>query len=912
MSTSDFLFGDEDLTLKHTTHCGYCKRYNHALSPMLEAQGNSTNGIMLILPEPCNTEDTKSCAGVGFANDWLKSVLYNIGIEWDECCIVNAVGCAGNKPTAKQEDYCINRLEKVITEKKPKLILAFGNTALEMTVGMEWHKSLGDIGRWRGMIIPNHKWNCYIAPVFSLYDICDRDYYKYISFPKEQSLQDDFALVRENNMFKTLKLFFERDVQRAYKQSKKPLPINLNNPKYIKVLSDEESISYMESAYETLKDDPVNFVTIDYETTGLQPYNKGHKIRTVGMCYKDFEAVSFELTYKNIDTFKKFISCDTIRKANANTGFEWTWTKKILGINSKNWFHDVIIYQHYVDMRNMGITGLKFQAYTKLGILDYESSVHSYLEAENPNDLNDIYNAPIQPLCYYNAMDVLTTRWIAKMQLEHFENLDVKNKEHAYKVLMQGAISLAKLSYNGLPIDVTYMNEKIAFCENEIKALEKKLWDSEIGKKWKEKYKESASLVSVPQTIDILTVEFKLWARGVSHKKSATASKDFIERIDHPWVKDYLRYKKLEKLLNTYLLNFRKLMDENHIVHTSYTLNRASSLRSTSTEPNFQNLASRDAESVEIVKGCIKAPDGFRFSEADMSAAEVRMSTIFTQDDTLIEYLNNDVDFHGFTAQDAFIYTPEEWDELKEVSPKIHKTNRFHAKNKGVFAFLYGSTGENVGYALWDTVNNDNLYFNKDITMREHLMEKLNMNERYAKDCKNPKFYNTLGFTEKEEYFFYYYQEHASKVYDLFWKSRFKTYSQWKNDNYSAYLNQGYLDSWFGIRYEIIMRRTQTSNLGNQGATFLACMLETLNNLFDIIERNHLEYVIKPSGQVHDSCISFVKDEYFPKYCRTISRLMTKDIHKRNDFIIPVKMLCEVEASEIGGRWSEKKEFTDF
>lgn len=921
------LFDTIQTVTHHTTGCSKCGAYLKCKNGRLDGVVGS-NDVLLVLPPPSEVEDlTGSIVSMhNISNRYIKSVLYEVGISFNECSAITVVGCYKANPV-KASPCCFSRLVSFIKRVKPKLILSFGADNLWSMVHTEWTDSIDGIGRWRGITIPSHFWGAWVCNVMSLDDICTKDNFKFNeSIRKASSLEEKYNAIKDEPYFKTFDLFLKRDVRRAIIKSRKEVfPEVLTKKEFTKHLTPAESIMYMEEAYKYLENNADDFVTVDLETTGLAPYNKGHHIRTMGMCYKDNEAVAFEVTDTNIPTIKKFMTCKGIRYVNANVQYEWKWFKAILGITT-HWCHDIIIYKHLIDQRPM-ITSLKFQAYVELGVPLYNESVHPYLSCKkdtvnkdthegektgNPNDINDIDNAPLDDLIYYNCLDCLFTRRIAKLQFKHYAESDVKNKEYAYEILMNGANALAYIEYNGDPIDVEYLDARIKDCNDRIKELDSKLWADPIGKKWKEVYGDEASLESVPQTIDILTNHMNLWAHGVSRKKKPSADEAFIERIKNPWVTDYIAYKKYNKILNTYLLNIKALMDENNVLHCNYTLNRAASMRSTSVLPNLQNMPSRSKMATEFVKGCFKAPEGWRFFEADQANLEVRTSCILHKDRNLISYIKDDHDFHSDTARDAFLMSEDRWDELKQWSKEkdngMFKKCRHTGKNKCVFPFFYNSIASNIGADVWDTICYGGLMVDDKSSLKDHVMTALNMKERYTKDSTDPVFKKEYGFTDEDEYYTHYYTKHMEYVEDQFWNVRFKDYAKWKRDNYSFYLQNGYLDSPIGVRYEIIMRRTQTSNLANQGMAFMMGLLYPLYRMYCIVQEKGLEDCVRLSGQIHDSTRTYVKAGYEKPYCKTMKKLMKDALYEKFPFI-NVVLDSDFEASPIGGRWSEKEHF---
>jgi hypothetical protein len=100
-----------------------------------------------------------------------------------------------------------------------------------------------------------------------------------------------------------------------------------------------------------------------------------------------------------------------------NCKFEDRWSKRILGVDVKGWWHDTMLAAHVLDNRG-GISSIKFQAFVLLGQPDYDSSIKEYLKSRDPGGygLNRVKQAPIKPLLQYCGMDSLLEYLVAKKQ----------------------------------------------------------------------------------------------------------------------------------------------------------------------------------------------------------------------------------------------------------------------------------------------------------------------------------------------------------------------------------------------------------------------------------------------------------------------------------------------------------------
>ncbi|MDR2634842.1 MAG: DNA polymerase I [Clostridiales bacterium] len=146
----------------------------------------------------------------------------------------------------------------------------------------------------------------------------------------------------------------------------------------------------------------------------------------------------------------------------------------------------------------------------------------------------------------------------------------------------------------------------------------------------------------------------------------------------HPVVAAVLRYRKLSKLKSTYADGLAKLIAADGKIHTSFKQCITSTGRLSSTEPNLQNIPTRNAESKEI-RRAFTASEGRILISADYSQIELRLLAHFSGDAALIAAYNKNDDIHALTASEIFGVP------LCNVTPEMRKNAK--AVNFGI---IYG------------------------------------------------------------------------------------------------------------------------------------------------------------------------------------------------------------------------------
>lgn len=383
-------FTKEELGISVIDDCSKCKLSNGCVTPKMKPTGDGRKGILVIAEAPGKTEDEKGVQLIGQAGQVLRNVLKRQGIDLDEdCWKTNAVCCRPpkNRTPAKREINCCKpRMIQIIKEKNPRLVLLLGGVALESLLSTRIGTEIGGINKWRGFHIPDQEYKTWVCPTF------------HPSF----ILRSKGDIVIEN--------IFNKDIERALKKLNKKI---VEHKQQVEILDDSRANNLCQQ----LLDFPPELLSFDYETTGLKPYRKGHKIVCCGVSFKKGEAWAFKLeNEKVIKYWTEILKNKHIPKTAHNMKFEHQWSRNVLGVNVRGWVLDTMIASHIIDNRS-GVTGLKFQAYANFGIGDYSSHISKYLQSDNGEGFNRIEEADQEELFKYCGMDALLQYKLAKRQI---------------------------------------------------------------------------------------------------------------------------------------------------------------------------------------------------------------------------------------------------------------------------------------------------------------------------------------------------------------------------------------------------------------------------------------------------------------------------------------------------------------
>jgi uracil-DNA glycosylase family 4 len=150
--------------------CTRCALAEVGLSNCVPGRGPETAEIMVVGANPGSTEDFEGVCWIGPAGDELRSQLRAAGYATDSVFYTNAVRCitprvnnALRAPTPGEIDACRTHLAAEIARIRPKVIIAFGDTALRSLC------KLSGVSDKRGKEFALHKDFDFVAPVFATY-----------------------------------------------------------------------------------------------------------------------------------------------------------------------------------------------------------------------------------------------------------------------------------------------------------------------------------------------------------------------------------------------------------------------------------------------------------------------------------------------------------------------------------------------------------------------------------------------------------------------------------------------------------------------------------------------------------------------------------------------------------------------
>ena len=835
--------------------CAQCKRDRSCKSPKLRVYGKGKRKTLFIGGYPGKQDDQLGCPFMGNANVDFLELLRGKGYDPnDDFWFTYAVNCYREdkkgktlEPTDAEIKLCRPYVKEIMAELRPKNIVLLGEFAVKSFFPFIDKAS---VDMFRGMSIPDQDSKTWIHTTIS---------------PRT---------IEAQSFNKNLKSVYNRDLNAILKRLSKPFPI-INVPEIYLLYNVKEIVQELEWIIENK---PKCY--IDFETTGLKPFFKGHKI--VSMSIKIVPenevpyTISFPYQYRQFFTveeqnkikfyIKKIMSSGIALSAH-NLKFEDSWSRNILCMRPRNWAFDTQLAAHILDNRK-GITGLKTQVYLKFGIKPYNEHIEPLLERVEGSEFNRVEEIPLEDLLLYGGYD---SDYGEMLEVKQRAELTERNLWGPYNFFHEGNLLLSNMQERGIYMDEEYYHENEKILGDRIQVLENELMSSKEATVFK---KTTGRAIDLASGKDLSELLYGIMGRKkVFTKKGGNLSTDKItlNKIDNPFFKDLLYLRKLEKAKNTYFAQFLREI-YNGRMNPFFSLTIPVSYRSASSDPNFQNVPVREEEIKKLIRSGVIASPGRQLLFWDGKGMEVCTSVCYHKDPNMIKYITDPTtDMHRDTASDIWMLPHS------EVTDDI----RFFAKNSWVFAEFYGSYYVDCGTTLWETcIETLNLKTRSGLSLRQHLLDN--------------------GISSLKEFL-----EHCKEVERIFWKERFKVYDKWKWDINEEYRRNGYIKSLMGFEFGGIMNRKQVSNYPIQGTAFHLLLWSLIEIEKIAIKEKWKSYII---AQIHDEGIEDAVPEEIPHIIQTAKYITEVKMPKVFPWI-NVPFGIDISLTPVNGSWYSKEKY---
>ena len=338
-------------------------------------------------------------------------------------------------------------------------------------------------------------------------------------------------------------------------------------------------------------------------------------------------------------------------------------------------------------------------------------------------------------LCKYgiklnNYFDLAVGDYIINAGLKQASNFSLKDYLDKYNSLKK-QISENKLDiiYEDIEkplIEILFNMERDGFRVNRERLFElDKEYSEKLEKLTKEIYSEAGEEFNINSPKQVAHILFdKLGIKSYNNKKQSTKA-GILEELRHiPLVDNILTYRKFAKLKNTYIDVYEKLTSESgDVIHTTFNQTLTSTGRLSSSEPNLQNIPTRDDYGKNLRKIFVSKFGGGKIISADYNQIELRLLADMSGEEDLIKSYKEGRDIHSLTASQIFNV------DIDKVTP----LERREAKAVN-FGIIYGISEYGLSQNIKITVDSAKKYISSYFSRYPKVKEFMDNNVAFAKE----------------------------------------------------------------------------------------------------------------------------------------------------------------------------------
>ena len=387
-----------------------------------------------------------------------------------------------------------------------------------------------------------------------------------------------------------------------------------------------------------------------------------------------------------------------------NMKFDFKMIKYHLGIDfNRNRVHDTMIMHYVLDETDSH--GLKQLAlkYTDFG--DYDAELEEfkkqYCAANRVLQEDFTYDLiPFDIISKYAAIDTAVT-W----ELFHkFWPIIQKNDKlnWVYKnLLVNGTLFLMDMEEVGIPISKDRMQAANLYLDQEIQKAKEVVFSFPAVKKFEE---DTGKIFNPNSVLQLRSVLFDYLGLEPTGKKTGTGAistdAEVLKQLseEHELPGSILKVRQLGKIQNTYISKILPELDKDGRIRTNFNLTFTTSGRlSSSGKFNAQQIPRDDP----IIKGCIKAPLGYKIVSQDLTTAEMYYAAVLSGDKNLQKVFSSGGDFHSTIAHMVF-NLPCEVSAVKKLYPAMRQSAKAIS-----FGILCGSGAQKVSQTVSKATGQD-------------------------------------------------------------------------------------------------------------------------------------------------------------------------------------------------------------
>jgi len=450
--------------------------------------------------------------------------------------------------------------------------------------------------------------------------------------------------------------------------------------------------------------------SFDIENNHRMPWQEDCQLKCWAMSYKPrfarcipFAEFPTNLQHYAMKMMKVLLTNKNLKVLGHNVWFDLRHFTIPLGIEPAGEIYDTQLEHYLIDENSShGLKSITWEV-SKLG--GYER------ELDALGGPGHVEPGPV--LYHYNCIDVDITERAHAIFIPELERQELMS---AYRdILMPAAAVLSELESRGVPVDREHASHLRTQAEEMIPELVTKLKCMDAVRRFEATTGSSFNPNSTKQVRTVLFEYERLPIIERTKKTQLPSTKSAVlekleEQEESEICKTLLDYRLIKGLHSKYLGKLEDLIAHDDKIHTSYLLHVARSGRTSSANPNLQNIPVRGKDILDV-KNIFVPTKGRIFLEADFSQHEYRvvasvakdpiMLKMFREDDeNYHKYLRGELDAKTFYEELAIDLHRKNAAELFGV-PYDDVTNAQRKAAKGLsFGVLYGMGPKSLGKLL--------------------------------------------------------------------------------------------------------------------------------------------------------------------------------------------------------------------
>lgn len=310
--------------------------------------------------------------------------------------------------------------------------------------------------------------------------------------------------------------------------------------------------------------------------------------------------------------------------------------------------------------------------------ISYVGANYNIKENKNLDSKDFIKNSVLKAKFIYEEYPLLQTKIKTTNQEDVYYNLELP----LVKVL-------SSMENVGVKVDRSVLEEISANLKIKLDMLEQDIYNA-CGEVFN---------IASPKQLGEILFEKLLLPHGKKKTNGYSTDINILEKLKHKHivVPMIIEHRLISKILSTYAYGLTNYIKEDNRIHTIYTQALTRTGRLSSTEPNLQNIPTKNLLGKQIKKAFV-SNNGILIS-ADYSQVELRVLAHMSNVSSLIDVFNNNQDIH------------------KEVASKIFNvdgnlvTSEMRRKAKVInFGILYGMSNFGLSEELEVSVNEAKIF----------------------------------------------------------------------------------------------------------------------------------------------------------------------------------------------------------